>query len=254
MEWSVKEQEYSAVYKDRKGGTWGYLTGKELLERYPNGGCRIVADMRRKEGGKEDLLLRSEESVWRLSPYQRKKRFERPVGYIDVSTDEKQDAYVRIVKPALFRGLILPILVILFLIGGILAGWWLSHRNEVPGLDETAVSYRVEGFENTDPDSITVPGISVLKMDAGQRTVEYPLINPEGNTCYMKYTIRETETGEVLYESGLIEPGAAVLTFDLNQSLEAGTYDILVKVDTSDIDDYTVELNGAEIPAELIVE
>ncbi len=254
MEWSVKEQEYSAVYKDRKGGTWGYLTGKELLERYPNGGYRIVADMRRKEGGKEDLLLRREESVWRLSPYQRKKRFERPVGYIDVSTDEEQDAYVRIVKPALFRGLILPILVILFLIGGILTGWWLSHRNEVPGLDETAVSYRVEGFENTDPDSITVPGISVLRMDAGQQTVEYPLINPEGNTCYMKYTIRETETGEVLYESGLIEPGAAVLTFDLNQTFEAGTYDILVKVDTSDINDYTVELNGAEIPAELIVE
>ena len=254
MEWSVKEQEYSAVYKDRKGGTWGYLTGKELLERYPNGGCRIVADMRRKEGGEEGLRVRSVESVWRLSPYQRKKRFERPVGYIDVSTDEKQDAYVRIVKPALFRGLILPILVILFLIGGILTGWWLSHRNEVPGLDETAVSYRVEGFENTDPDSITVPGISVLRMDAGQQTVEYPLINPEGNTCYMKYTIRETETGEVLYESGLIEPGAAVLTFDLNQTFEAGTYDILVKVDTSDINDYTVELNGAEIPAELIVE
>lgn len=254
MEWSVKEQEYSAVYKDRKGGTWGYLTGKELLKRYPNGGYRIVADMHRKEGGREEFILRSESAGWRLQPYQRKQRFKKTVGYIDVSTDEEQNAYVRIVKPALFRGLILPVLVILFLIGGMLAGWWLSHRDEVPGLDETAVSYRVEGFENTDPDSITVPGISELRMDAGQRTVEYPLVNPEGNTCYMKYTIRESETGEVLYESGLIEPGAAVLTFDLNRELEAGTYDILVKVDTSDIDDYTVELNGAEIPAELTVE
>lgn len=255
MEWLVKEQEYSSIYKDKKGGTWGYLTGKELLERYPNGGYRIVADMRRKEGGTDALLLRKEEALWRLYPYQRKKRcLERTVGYIDVSTDAEKDAYVRVVKPALFRGLILPLLVILLLIGGILLGWWLSHRDEVPGLDETAVSYRVEGFENTDPESITVPGVSVLRMEAGQQTVEYPLINPEGNTCYMKYTIRESETGEVLYESGLIEPGSAVLTFDLNRTLDAGTYGILVKVDTSDINDYTVELNGAEIPAELIVE
>ena len=50
MEWSVKKQEYSARHKDSKGRTWGYLTGKELMERYPNGGYRIVADMRRKEG------------------------------------------------------------------------------------------------------------------------------------------------------------------------------------------------------------
>ena len=57
MEWSVKKQEYSVRYKDSKGRAWGYLMGKELMERYPNGGYRIVADMRRKEGRREDLLL-----------------------------------------------------------------------------------------------------------------------------------------------------------------------------------------------------
>lgn len=255
MEWSVKKQEYSSIYKDSKGRNWGYLMGKELLERYPNGGYRIVADMCRKEGETEDLLLRDGEAVWRLHPYQRKKkRLYQTVGYIDVSSATEKDAYVRIVKRALFRGLILPLMIVGLLTGGIMAGWWISSREEVPGLDETAVSYRVEGMENTDPESITVPGISVLKMEVGQNTVKYPLVNPEGNTCYMKYTIRELESGEVLYESGLIGPGSAVLSFDLNQTLETGIYDILIKVDTSDINDYTVQLNGAEIPAELIVE
>lgn len=255
MEWSVRKQGYSAEYKDKKGRTWGYLTGKELIERYPNGGYRIVADMRRKEGRTDDLLLKDKGAVWRLHPYQRKKsRLERTVGYIDVSTDMEKDVYVRIVKRTLFRGLILPILILLMLVGGVFLGWWLSRQNQVPGLDETAVSYRVEGLKNTDPESISLPGISLLEMEAGQSTVEFPLVNPEGNDCYMKYTIQETATSEVLYESGLIEPGMAVLSFDLNRTLDPGTYDILIKVRTSDINDYTVELNGAQIPAKLVVD
>lgn len=255
MEWSVKKQEYSARHKDSKGRTWGYLTGKELMERYPNGGYRIVADMRRKEGRTEDLLLKDKGEAYRLHPYQRKrKRLERTVGYIDVSTDTEKDAYVRIVKHALFRGLILPVMILLLLAGGVFLGWWLSSREQVPGLDETAVSYRREGLENTDPESISVPGVSILKMEAGQRTVEFPLVNPEGNACYMKYTIQDMETGEILYQSGRIEPGKAVLNFDLNCTLDPGTYQILVKIQTSDINDYTVELNGAQIPAELVVE
>ena len=255
MEWSVKKQEYSVRYKDSKGRAWGYLMGKELMERYPNGGYRIVADMRRKEGRREDLLLEDKGAVCRLHPYQRKKRrLERTGGYIDVRTDREEDVYVRIVKPALFRGLILPVLILLLLTIGILLGWWLSRRDQVPGLDEAAVSYRVEGLKNTDPESIALPGISLVEMEAGQRTVEFPLINPEGNVCYMKYIISETETGEVLYESGLIEPGKAVTSFEINRTLDPGTYDILVQVKTSDINDYTVELNGAQIPAELVVE
>ena len=55
----------------------------------------------------------------------------------------------------------------------------------------------------------------------------------------------------MLYSSGLIGPGQAVLSFDPEQAVEAGTYDILLQVETSDLDDYTVQLNGAEIPAEL---
>lgn len=254
MKWYVREQEYSHTLEDRQGNWWGYITSKELLKRYPNGGYRIVADLKKKESPSGDPLLIGEGKQCRLYPYQRKKkRLEKTVGYIEVSSEEHPDSFVRIRKGNLFGGLILPLLVILLLCVGFFLGWWLSREEEVPGLDDTAVSYRIEGMQNTDPDSISLPGISRIEMNAGETEVDFPLINPEGNNCYMIYIIRDAQTDEVLYESGKIEPGMAVLSFDLNRILEAGTYDILVQVKTADLADYTVELNGAEIPAELVV-
>ena len=255
MEWKVKREDAPLRFKDKKGNVWKYISGKQLMERYPNGGYRIVADMKKRENSSEGITLLDQENQSRLYPCSRqKKRLERTAGYIDVSSEEYPDSFVRIRKSSLFRGLILPILLLIILIAAFFLGWMLSREEEVPGLDDTAVSYRVEGVRNTDPDTIALPGISILKMKAGSRTVEFPLINPEGNTCYMAYTIVDQASGETLYESGMIEPGKAVLNFDLNRTLEPGTYSILVQIKTNDLEDYTVELNGAEIPAELVVE
>lgn len=254
IEWYVREQEYSHTLKDKAGNTWNYMTGKELMERYPNGGYRVVGDLRKKENPSEDIALIKDKKKYWLYPYQRKKRrLEKTIGYINVSREGQQDSFVRIRKGNLFGGLILPLVVVLLLCVVFFLGWWLSRKKEVPGLDDTAVSYRVEGMQNMDPDSIALPGVSVIEMNAGETKVDFPLINPEGNNCYMTYIIRNAQTDEVLYESGKIEPGMAVLSFDLNRPLDAGTYDILVQVETADLADYTVELNGAEIPAELVV-
>ena len=255
MEWKVKREDAPLRFKDKKGNVWKYISGKQLMKYYPNGGYRIVADLKKKENPLEGLSLHDRGKQYRLYPYDRKKRsLERTVGYIDVSNEEHPDSFVRIQKSSLFRGLVLPILILIILIAAFFLGWMLSREEEVPGLDDTAVSYRVEGVRNTDPDTIALQGINVLEMKAGSRTVEFPLINPEGNTCYMAYTIVDQASGETLYESGMIEPGKAVLNFDLNRTLEPGTYSILVQIKTNDLEDYTVELNGAEIPAELVVE
>ena len=45
-----------------------------------------------------------------------------------------------------------------------------------------------------------------------------------------------------------------VPTSGSGQSSGPGTYSILDLYKTNDLEDYTVELNGAEIPAELVVE
>ena len=259
MDFQAREQKDPRLFRDSAGTQWGCLTAKELARRYPNGGYRIVADMKKKENSKARDFLQSpgEEGggVRRgLYPYQRKKsRMERTVGYIDVSSPDHPDSFVRIRTGNVFKGVILPFLTALLLIGLFFLGWFLSRKPEVPGLDEAAVSYKVEGMENSDPDSISVPGISVVEMAAGSSHVEFPLINPEGNTCYMSYTIRLGDTDEILYQSGKIGPGQAVLEFDLKRPMEEGDYEILVQVETSDLEDYTVQLNGAEIPAKLEV-
>lgn len=254
MEWTVNKGRGSGKFRDLAGNRWSHMTAKELMESYPNGGYRIVADLRKKENPSGDIVLTEGGQRCRLYPCQRKKRrFEKTVGYIDVSREGQPDSFVRIRKGNLLGGLILPLLIVLVLCAVFILGWRLSRREEVPGLEDTAVSYRIEGMENTDPDSIALPGISQIEMNAGETKVDFPLLNPEGNNCYMTYIIRDAQTDEVFYRSGKIEPGMAVLSFDLNHPLEAGTYDILVQVETADLTDYTVHLNGAEIPAKLIV-
>lgn len=254
MNWHIREQEYSRTFKDAAGNAWGYMTAKELAGRYSNGGYRIVADLKKKENPSGDLFLTGEGKKSRLYAYDRKKkRTERTTGYIDVSGPDHPDSFVRIRTGNVLRGVILPAAFLLLLCGLFFLGWYLSQEEKVPGLDDTAVSYRVEGMQNTDPDSIALPGVSVIEINAGDTKVNFPLINPEGNNCYMTYIIRDAQTDEVFYESGKIEPGMAVLAFDLSRPLDAGSYDILVQVKTADLADYTVELNGAEIPAKLVV-
>ena len=254
MDWHIKEREYSRTFRDASGNDWGYITARKLSARYPNGGYRIVADLKKKENSSGENFLTGGTQRACLYPYKRKHtRAEKTVGYIDVSDPDHPDSFVRIRTGNLFKGVILPAAILLLLCGLFLLGWYLSRKEEVPGLDEAAVSYKVEGMVNTDPESIALPGVSVIEMEAGTSRVEFPLVNPEGNTCYMKYTICDAQTDEKLYTSGLIAPGQAVLSFDLDRTMEAGTYDILLQVETSDVEDYTVQLNGAEIPAKLEV-
>ena len=225
MEWHIREQNYSRTFRDSSGNIWGYITAKELAGRYPNGGYRIVADLKKTENPSGDITLTREGKKTHLYAYNRKKkRTERTIGYIDVSSMDCPDSFVRIRTGNMLRGVVLPSVLFLLLCAVFLLGWWLSRKEKVPGLDEAAVSYKVEGMENTDPESIALPGVSRIEMKAGTTRVEFPLINPEGNNCYMKYTIRDAHTDEALYSSGLIGPGQAVLSFDLNRPVEAGTY------------------------------
>lgn len=255
MNWHVKEIEYSRSFTDALGSSWGYMSPGELADRYPNGGYRIVGDLKKHENPSGDLFLVQGETRVCIYPYQRKKtRALRTLGYIEVSAGGQPDCFVRVRGGNLFAGVILPVLAALLLAGLFLFGWLMTRKEEVPGLDQTAVSYHVEGMENTDPESISVPGVTVIEAEAGSARLDFPLVNPEGNTCYFAYTIRLEDTGEELYRSGLIEPGKAILEYDIARPLDAGTYDVLVQVETSDINDYTVQLNGAEIPATLKVQ
>ena len=226
---------------------------RKQFMKVTKGKAPICADAGIRGKGSGDVLTDGNQEAALYVPRQKPGFFQKITGYIRCTDEQEREWYVRILSRSAGKIGALILLLAAVIAGG--AFLYFRMSEEGPDLDKAAISYEMpDSMVNEDPDTIALPGISILEMKAGSRTVEFPLINPEGNTCYMAYTIVDQASGETLYESGMIEPGKAVLNFDLNRTLEPGTYSILVQIKTNDLEDYTVELNGAEIPAELVVE
>lgn len=256
VKWSSVELESSkGEFRNANGKIFKYITKDELLTKYPNGGYRIIGDMKRKEcKGSNIILIHNGDSI-HLFPFTYKIKWcEYIVGYIKVNDQDNDDTYVRVLLSSWTRAILFPFCIILMILILFLSWLWLLSRNYVPSLDNTAVSYYVEGVENKDPDnSIALPGISVIKAKNNNPNVQFPLYNPEGNQCYMKYNLYD-EDGTLIFESGLIEPGKAVKEFTMKKSFTSGIYKIRIRVETRDINNYKVSLNEGEMFAELHVE
>lgn len=241
------------AYKDDSGGFFHYVNDNELQGMYPNGGFRVFSDLHVHENSEAQDYLVGADTELGLYPYRGKQSWmKRTVGYIPVKDENEEEGFVRIIGNAWQRPLLL--ILALLICGGIfLSGVWFAQKDEVPGLDKTAVSYHIEGVKNTDKDSILLPGLSVFNSKEDDTHVKAVLMNPEGNGCYFKYTIKLKDTGEVLYTSGLIKPGKAVTEFDLKKKLKAGKYPVLVVVETNDLKNPAIMYNAGNIDAQLVV-
>lgn len=220
---------------------------------YPNGGFRVFSDMHTWGNPEAEDYLDTDWSETGLYPYRQKLSWsKRAAGYIPVTDEAGEEGFIRIIGNAWHRQL-LPVLAVLICAALFLGGIWYAQKDEVAGLDKTAVSYHIDGVENTDEDSILLPGISAINVKENETDVVAPLFNPEGNACYFKYTVKLKDTGEVIYTSGLIEPGKAVTEFDLDRKFQAGTYLVDIIVETSDLKDPEIVYNGGNIDAQLNV-
>ena len=131
MDWHIKEREYSRTFRDASGNDWGYISARKLSARYPNGGYRIVADLKKKENSSGENFLTGGTQRACLYPYKRKHtRSEKTVGYIDVSDPDHPDSFVRIRTGNLFKGVILPAAILLLLCGLFLLGWYVNGAME----------------------------------------------------------------------------------------------------------------------------
>ena len=81
-------------------------------------------------------------------------------------------------------------------------------------------------------DGIAIPGWGALTIPAGQKdNIVANFNNPSENAGKYYLTIElslinaDGTKGEVLYKSGLVEPGKYVQTITLNKALEAGEYE-----------------------------
>lgn len=252
MQYRYEEQgNENRVWKDRKKHSWKCIDQKAFME-HTKGKAVICADAGSRGKNNDDILRDGEHTIPLSVTRQKPGAFQKIVGYIPC-TDGEESGYVRVLGLAVGKIIALLIVLAALAAGGVLL--WTVNRQEGPDLDRAAIAYEMpEGLVNTDPDSITVPGYSLLTMSSSNRTVSVPLLNPEGNTCYFVYTISLADSGEILYESDYIEPGSAVPEFELNRTLSPGTYDIKVDVAVWDIEDYTEPLNGSSIEAKLQVE
>ena len=253
-----KTKEAAKTYKDNNGGKWPCIL-PEQYKKLPKSQKRICGDMRKQDSGslERTLLVETGETsqVIGLYEYQARKKWnETVVGYIPAAYGEdEQPCCVRIVGVSVLQSVRVPPLVMAG-IGGLVLGWlWYGREDEVPGLDETAVAYRMEGLVNTDPDNTMIPMISDITVSASEGHADNVLINPEGNGCYFIYSITRNDTGEVLYESGLVEPGKAIVGFDLGEIPEPSEYEVTVAIETRDVNNYEQELNGGDMQTTLTV-
>lgn len=242
-------------FTDIKGHKWKYMSVQQY-KKLPEDERRICGDMRKKDSRSASLILRDKDFQIGLFSYDKSKWSERTVGFIPVENEENPEdsCCVRIREISIVKTVLFPLLLACLVAGIILAVFLYSKKDEVPGLEESAIAYYVEGMKNTDPTQIMMPGFTPISAKAGDTHVEYVLYNPEGNPCYFKLQIVLKDTEEVLYESGLLEPGKAIMEFDLSRPLEAGTYNVTINAETFSVDDYESALNKGAVDTTIIVE
>ncbi len=121
-------------------------------------------------------------------------------------------------------------------------------------VDTNAVDWD-DGIEDDTSDtaeSMVIPGYNGAQMTAGDTVLELSIGNPAENTCYLQATL-ELEDGTVLYESGLLEPGTGYEEIELEQTLEAGTYEAVVHYQGYTMEDEPTALNSCDSALTLTV-
>ena len=259
MEYTVRiTKETKSRYEDKNRNKWPCLLPEEY-KKLPRTEKRICGDVRKKDSGSLERILRleseDESCVIGLYEYKARKKWnETVVGYIPAEYGgDGAHCCARILKVSPVKTALFTLLILTILAGIILSVMWYLKSQYGPGLDDTAVAYRMEGLVNTDPDRTMIPMVSEMYTSAGEGKVDTVLVNPEGNGCYFIYSIVVDDTGEVLYESGMVEPGKALVGFELDEAPEPGTYNVTVKVETRDIEDFERQLNGGDIKTTLTV-
>lgn len=256
MDYQYKKMEgTSKKLKAQDGTFWPYIPLKSFFDEEMDKESIIFGDATGQVDNTAPRIISMEQGgekkTMSMLRYRRRLSFfDKVFGYIMVVAPAGKEGYVRIRKKSPLKISIVIGLLIAVLAGGITVAIW----DKDPNLDENAIAYQLPGrIRNTDPDSILLPGYDTLEMNHATQKVDIALLNPDGNECSFKYHIILKDTGEELYQTGLIKPGTAVTSFTVSKNLEKGEYPIIIKVDTADLEDPEKLYNGGAIEAVLEV-
>lgn len=144
--------------------------------------------------------------------------------------------------------------VLLILAGfllGLLAGYLSAKNNEtyIGGVEFKVISER----EDYPEQGVTVPGITSIRLNTETNRIATAFYNPQENSglYYLKFELKADIDGkmEVLYTSGLIEPGKCVYDIALSRTLEKGVYNAVLHIQPYRMNKELTPTNNADIIA-----
>lgn len=195
-------------------------------------------------------VLLHEEEIDTISLSQKLKRgtYDGFVRYRIFSPDDDVSPLTAHVEPTVIRvkqdlGLLWLVLVVLLLAGIASAVlWYYNDYNSKKHVSTNTVQFEREDTSSAvseNPGTVHMPVYRTETIPANQKTVPLTFYNPWSNEgfCYLEYTIKFEDTGEVLYTSDLIPPGETTTLVTLNQPLEAGTYQMVAEIKSYYMDD-----------------
>ncbi len=148
--------------------------------------------------------------------------------------------------------LIAMILLLLILAGSLVYRNYIFKNDGAPAFSMEAVEWNGEFMEDAEPGYITVPGYDTISLRAGCDTTQIALANPDTNECNFQFQLILKDTQEILYTSDLVAPGKAILQQKLNQTIEEGDYDLIIRINTFS-DDGKTTYTGTDVETVLHV-
>lgn len=138
-----------------------------------------------------------------------------------------------------------------------------GRRSDAPELDPNAGEYVDPRSKDTGADNkskgIAVPGWGSLRIPKNEKEVTVDFYNPEANEGQYSMTFElrlpdESEQGyEVLYKSGLINPGLHIQNITLSRELDEGVYNATIHVQPYRMNEEKTATNNADMKTQLIV-
>lgn len=128
-------------------------------------------------------------------------------------------------------------------------------------IDKNAGEYVAPKSEDDEVASqgVAIPGWGSLTIPVNTTEVVVDFMNPSENTdlYYLTFELRllnNSEDGyEVLYKSGLVEPGLHIQNITLSRGLEEGEYDAIIHVQPYRMNEEKTPTNNADMKTKLIV-
>lgn len=113
-----------------------------------------------------------------------------------------------------------------------------------------------QGTDSTEtpqqPESVSFTGYPSLDLKEGETTAHLPISNKESNGFAIKYQLVD-ETGNILWESGLIAPGITVGEQKLSRALPVGDHRATWHMTSWTLDEQPVQLNGVDTACTITV-